>query len=406
MLSTLIYRSRARDGLGAHELEALEQRAQQRNASRAITGILLFDGIHFLQLLEGPEEAVQRTYLQISRDPRHHHVVELMHDYGPRRKFEQWGMRVFDLQGWQPQRVEELVSTLLQQSRVPRTDRTFKLLHRFSAGAWRCHTPAEAFNPLDWSVDDRGCKTRQVSSVAAGGYRFALQPIVNTATESISSFEALLRSANGGPPSEVFRGLAPQDLYVLDLETKRDAVALAAKLGIGECKLAINLMPSSLTIVADAVERLVRSIDECGLAPEQLIVEVTENEAISHFEEFASALKKLRGVGIGVAIDDFGSGFAGLAMLTRFQPEELKIDREIVRGIESNAARQAIVRAIVQCCSELGITVVAEGVETLAEWNWLRHAGIDLYQGYLFARPALEGIAPVAWPTRLTAAQL
>ncbi len=132
-----------------------------------------------------------------------------------------------------------------------------------------------------------------------------------------------------------------------------------------------------------------------------MIVEVTEDEVISRFDAFQSAVRELRSAGIGLAIDDFGSGFAGLSLLTRFQPDKLKIDRSIVSDIHIHGPKQAIVQAILSCCAALEISVVAEGVEKVEEWCWLEAAGVQRFQGFLFARPVLNGVSDVVWPERM-----
>lgn len=106
------------------------------------------------------------------------------------------------------------------------------------------------------------------------------------------------------------------------------------------------------------------------------MLEITENEMISGLNQFNSAIKQLRGEGVGMAIDDFGSGYAGLSLLTRFQPDKIKIDREIISDIHLSGPKQAIVRSIISCCSDLEITTVAEGIEKIEEWCWLESAGI------------------------------
>jgi EAL domain-containing protein (putative c-di-GMP-specific phosphodiesterase class I) len=91
-----------------------------------------------------------------------------------------------------------------------------------------------------------------------------------------------------------------------------------------------------------------------------------------------------------VAIDDFGAGFSGLNLLAEFQPDMIKLDMNLLRHIESRSPRQSIVRAIITVCNDLGIDVVAEGVETADEFSWLENEGVRLFQGYLFARPEFE----------------
>jgi EAL domain-containing protein (putative c-di-GMP-specific phosphodiesterase class I) len=100
-------------------------------------------------------------------------------------------------------------------------------------------------------------------------------------------------------------------------------------------------------------------------------------------------------MGFGTALDDFGAGHAGLTLLARFQPDLIKLDMELIRGIDVSLPRRVIVEGIVRMCQALGITVVAEGVETEAELCALRKLGIRYVQGYLLARPALEALPVV-----------
>jgi EAL domain-containing protein (putative c-di-GMP-specific phosphodiesterase class I) len=212
-----------------------------------------------------------------------------------------------------------------------------------------------------------------------------------------SALEALIRGNDGGSPEHFFSTVDPDNIYEVDLQTKAYAFALAEKLGIGSHKIAVNLL-MSLVNVPNAVEFLVDRDKKHGLQPEQVVIEVTENEMISGFNQFNSAIKQLRGEGIGLAIDDFGSGYAGLSLLTRFQPDKIKIDREIVSNIHLSGPKQAIVRSIISCCSDLEITLVAEGIEKIEEWCWLESAGIRRFQGFLFARPQLNGVGDIHWP--------
>jgi len=105
-----------------------------------------------------------------------------------------------------------------------------------------------------------------------------------------------------------------------------------------------------------------------------------------------------RGLGLLMAIDDFGAGYSGLNLLADFQPDQIKLDMKLIRGIEWHGPRQAIVRAINQICLDLGIDVIAEGVETELEYAWLASQGIHLFQGYLFAKPGFESFPKVYYP--------
>ncbi len=127
--------------------------------------------------------------------------------------------------------------------------------------------------------------------------------------------------------------------------------------------------------------------------------EVTEAEPsrdVGHLRSIFSAYKRH---GMITAIDDFGAGHSGLSMLADFQPDVIKIDMGLVRNIHADRARHAIARPIVMLCRELNISVIAEGVETFDEAITMRELGVRLFQGYLFARPAVEQLPVVSAAT-------
>ncbi|MBF4111121.1 diguanylate phosphodiesterase [Enterobacter cloacae] len=399
MLTTLIYRSQLNLSCRSAELRALVERARIRNTNQNITGVLLSNGSDVMQILEGSEESVVKLFHKIRDDQRHSGVVELMRDYGPRRRFNNAGMLLFDLQVQSPKEVLQSVLDYSQlESYLTSDDRVFKFIQSFITGkhAGNSRAPADA---AKWTLSrEKAPFGEAVGLIADQICQFALQPIVEPSEGKISSLEALIRSNDGGSPEHFFKTLDQDKIYEVDLQTKKYAFALAEKLGIGSHKIAVNLLPMSLVNVPGAVEFLVEQISLHGLQPEQVVIEVTENEMISGFNKFNSAIKRLRGEGIGLAIDDFGSGYAGLSLLTRFQPDKIKIDREIVSNIHLSGAKQAIVRSIVSCCTDLEITLVAEGIEKLEEWCWLESAGIRRFQGFLFARPQVNGVGDIHWP--------
>lgn len=399
VLTTLIYRSQLNLSCRSAELSALVERARIRNTNQNITGVLLSNGSDVMQILEGSEESVVKLFHKIRDDQRHSGVVELMRDYGPRRRFNNAGMLLFDLQVQSPKEVLQSVLDYSQlESYLTSDDRVFKFIQSFITGkhAGNSRAPADA---AKWTLSrEKAPFGEAVGLIADQICQFALQPIVEPSEGKISSLEALIRSNDGGSPEHFFKTLDQDKIYEVDLQTKKYAFALAEKLGIGSHKIAVNLLPMSLVNVPGAVEFLVDQISLHGLQPEQVVIEVTENEMISGFNKFNSAIKRLRGEGIGLAIDDFGSGYAGLSLLTRFQPDKIKIDREIVSNIHLSGAKQAIVRSIVSCCTDLEITLVAEGIEKLEEWCWLESAGIRRFQGFLFARPQVNGVGDIHWP--------
>lgn len=99
---------------------------------------------------------------------------------------------------------------------------------------------------------------------------------------------------------------------------------------------------------------------------------------------------ELRVAGVLLAIDDFGAGSSGLNLLADFQPDILKLDRHLVSNVAQSGPRQSIMRAVLQVCDELGIDVIAEGLETFAEAEWFQRAGVPYWQGYLFGQPGFR----------------
>ena len=123
--------------------------------------------------------------------------------------------------------------------------------------------------------------------------------------------------------------------------------------------------------------------------------EVTEGEQVLDRAHLRRIVDTYRSLGFGTAIDDFGAGYSGLNLLVDYQPDCIKVDRALISDVDRNGPKQAIVKGVVTVCTELGIAPLAEGVETLAEYRWLRGAGIDLFQGHLFARPGFRTLPPV-----------
>lgn len=132
-----------------------------------------------------------------------------------------------------------------------------------------------------------------------------------------------------------------------------------------------------------------------GFPLDRIIFEVTEGERIEDGPWFAQILREYKRSGFKTAIDDFGAGYAGLKLLSDFQPDIIKIDMDLVRHVDASRPRQAIVRNLARLCEEMGITVIAEGIETPAERDFVVDCGIRLMQGYLFAKPALRAMAPL-----------
>ena len=116
---------------------------------------------------------------------------------------------------------------------------------------------------------------------------------------------------------------------------------------------------------------------------------------IPHLTDILRAYRKQ---GFMTAIDDFGAGYAGLNLLADFQPDLIKLDMELIRGVDGDRVRQVLVETTLEMCRKLGIRVIAEGIETRAELDCLRQMGVELFQGYLLAKPGFESLPEVNYP--------
>jgi len=242
-----------------------------------------------------------------------------------------------------------------------------------------------------------GQTQQSASPGVAPEFSYAFQPIVDTAAREVFSYEALIRGPGNEPAYRVLEQV-PEDLkHQFDQDSRIEAIKLAARIGLN-CHLNLNFLPRSLELCADSIGNTLRAATDNHLSIERIILEVTEGEVIDDHAHFAALLNEYRGMGIKLAIDDFGAGYSGLNLLAAFQPDQVKIDMNLVRGIEKHGPRQAIVRGITQVCEDLGIDIIAEGVETLAEYRWFEDQGIQFFQGYLFAKPSFESFPSVFYP--------
>ena len=162
--------------------------------------------------------------------------------------------------------------------------------------------------------------------------------------------------------------------------------------------LHLNMLPQWRAAAANTIDSTLDTAKRCGLDASRIVLEIKHEATVSDPESLSDWLSGYRSHGLRISIDDFGSGHAGLALLDHYQPEMISLSMWLVRGIESHGARQAVVRGVTRTCQDLGIDIVAEGVESLGEYGWLRCEGISLYQGYLFARPAFRALPEVRFP--------
>ncbi|MGE5621567.1 MAG: EAL domain-containing protein [Bacillota bacterium] len=259
---------------------------------------------------------------------------------------------------------------------------------------------------IDIGIEKADCAPRAAgcsgcsNSVELGiDIEFAFQPIVDLAARAIFAHEALVRGPNGESAASILARVNDANRYRFDQACRVKAVSTAARLGMNTY-LSINFLPNAVYRPQACIQSTLRAAREHGFPQERIIFEVTEDERVIDRAHLLDIFWQYSRLGFRTAIDDFGAGYAGLNLLSEFQPTLLKLDMDLVRDIDSSPARQAIVQGLVLTSRLIGSRLIAEGVETKEERDYLAGIGIDLMQGYYFCKPAFKALGevdPRAW---------
>lgn len=212
----------------------------------------------------------------------------------------------------------------------------------------------------------------------------AFQPIIDATRDHVFAYEALMRSREPELPNPIAILEAAEKLDRLpDLGRRvRDLATSAFAAAPAESLLFVNLHTKDLLDVElyDEASPLRR------IAP-RVVLEITERATLDHVADLRARLDALRAMGFRVAIDDLGAGYAGLTSFVAIEPDLVKLDMALVRGIDASPIQQRLVSSLIGVCRDMRIGVVAEGIETAAEGSRVRELGCSLLQGYFFARP-------------------
>ena len=240
------------------------------------------------------------------------------------------------------------------------------------------------------SAQCQGCRD---GAAFEAPFSMAFQPIVDLSTGAVFAYEALVRGAEGQGAQTVLSTLNNANRYAFDQACRVKAIQLASKLGSAAngAMLSINFLPNAVYEPRACIQLTLATARATGFPTDRLLFEFTEDERLDH-DHVGKILTTYKAMGFKTAIDDFGAGFAGLTLLAKWQPDIIKLDMELVRGIEHDRVRRALVRSIATACAELQVTVLGEGVETEGEAETLRELGVFLQQGYFYARPAFEAL--------------
>ncbi|MCB5161093.1 EAL domain-containing protein [Marinomonas algarum] len=243
-----------------------------------------------------------------------------------------------------------------------------------------------------------GCKACASGEALGFDFTMAFQPIVNIRTKTVFAQEALARGLNNESAFHVFQHVNDNNRYRFDQTCRVKAIKLAAQLNIQQDSfLSINFLPNAVYKPELCIRTTLNAAEEFAFPKEKIIFEFTENEQITDSQHLESIIRHYQQQGFLTATDDFGSGFNGLNQLADLTTDITKIDMVLVRDIDKDEKRQIIVRNLVNLFRDLRMIVVAEGVETQAEYHTLRDMGIELFQGFYFAKPSFESLASVCW---------
>ncbi|MGA7790024.1 MAG: bifunctional diguanylate cyclase/phosphodiesterase, partial [Xanthobacteraceae bacterium] len=239
-------------------------------------------------------------------------------------------------------------------------------------------------------TDRRQIETDLREAIEHNELELRYQPIVNLEDNSVTGFEALARwnhRTKGFVPPSDFIPIA-EDTGLMTRLGEWALIEACGKIATlpAHLTLAVNLSPVQFA-APDLVDVIQRALVSSGLAPHRLELEITESVLLENNEKIISMLRRLRQLGVCIALDDFGTGYSALSYLRKFPLDKIKIDRSFVTDIATRSDQVAIIQAVLNIARALGMTVTAEGVETVIQRDFLKALGCDSAQGYLFGKP-------------------
>ncbi len=208
-----------------------------------------------------------------------------------------------------------------------------------------------------------------------------------------------MRGPGGEPAGSVLSRVTPENRYAFDQSCRIKAIELAGRLGLKDsgASLSINFIAGAMYRPETCVRATIAAAKRHDFPLDRLVFEMTEQEQVTDFALMDEIFRTYRANRFRVALDDFGAGFSGLGLLAQFPFDVVKIDMALVRNLDTDSRRRAIVEGIVSLGGRLAAKIVAEGVETETERSALQDLGITLFQGYLFAKPGFETLPAVAF---------
>lgn len=252
----------------------------------------------------------------------------------------------------------------------------------------------------------------------------AFHPLVDVERGEIFGHEALVRGPQGEPAGTIFEKVSDDLLYAFDQRCRKTAIEMAAGLSL-ETLLSINFLSGAVYNPEACLQLTLEVAEQHDFPLARILFEVSEAERVIDIPHLIDIFSTYRARGLLTAFDDFGAGFSGLNLLADFQPDFVKLDMGLVRGVDTDKARQAVIRHVTALCADLDVRLIAEGVETADELMALRDVGIDLSRAStlrsrcsngwhrqatspicLRAKPVRSSRRPaLSWPRRKTVAR-
>jgi len=396
MLYNLIYRSKISNGLTDELLMELANKSNQANLDKGLSGLLLHNSTHFLQILEGPKEHIENLYQKIRKDPRHSEVVLIALEPIPLRLHSELGMKFINANNLDE--IAIYLPTIYQDTELPTINssynsRTKKFINQFTDK----NTSNSFFNlgKIKIKIDANKIKRSETLRIANAPNKnqFAFQPVVDIIQKRTFFVEALIRGPKGEKAEEYLANMNKDDLKIFDMHSTSDAIALATQLNIPN--LSVNFNPKTLFETENIVDILEEMLSKYGFNNNQLIIEITEKDIISNYQNAFNTLTQLRASDIRIAVDDFGAGYSGLSLLADYQPDIIKVDRSIIANIHHSWAKQTIVKSIFNCADSMAISVCVEGLENEEDLQCLLEIGIKKFQGFLFGKPTINSYSEI-----------
>jgi EAL domain-containing protein (putative c-di-GMP-specific phosphodiesterase class I) len=233
------------------------------------------------------------------------------------------------------------------------------------------------------------CSNCEDANTLEFDFSMAFQPIINCQSNNIFGYEALVRGLNGESAYSIISKVNESNRYAFDQLCRIKAIELAAKLGITSM-LSINFLPNAIYKPERCIRTTLEAAKKYNFPIKNIMFEFTEVKKVEDTAHIKRVVDYYQSLGFKTATDDFGAGYSGLNLLADFQTDIIKLDMALIRDINSDKKRQLIVTHCLNMFRDLNITALAEGIETVEEYVWLKHAGVELMQGYLFAKPGFE----------------